>query len=274
MDYNSPLQFDDKGSYVTPPDKARSLLKGLPAAYFYPKLCLTVYLASRIAKRGLFDRETWAKTSYAVFDALERIGLVFEIKGINNLRSLKEPCVFIANHMSTLETAVLPVMIDPIKPVTFVIKDSLLRYPVFRHVMKAVRPIAVTRTNPKEDFKTVITEGSRMLAEGVSIVVFPQTTRTVLFDPSAFNTIGVKLAKNTNSPIIPLALKTDAWGNGKLVKDFGRLDATKKVYFEFGEPFYVKGRGTEEHKRVIDFIVSRLAGWGVQVATTTADTTD
>jgi 1-acyl-sn-glycerol-3-phosphate acyltransferase len=40
--------------------------------------------------------------------ALENVGVRFEITGLDNLKSFEGPAVFIANHMSTLETFVLP----------------------------------------------------------------------------------------------------------------------------------------------------------------------
>jgi 1-acyl-sn-glycerol-3-phosphate acyltransferase len=39
--------------------------------------------------------------------------------------------------MSTLETFVLPYLIAPHRPMTFVVKKSLVEYPVFKHVMRA-----------------------------------------------------------------------------------------------------------------------------------------
>ena len=62
-------------------------------------------------------------------------------------------------------------------------------------------------------------------------------------------------------PVIPLALKTDFWTSGKILKDFGPLDPSKKIFFEFGEPFEVKGSGKAEHQRVVDFIKGRLEKW-------------
>jgi len=41
--------------------------------------------------------------------------------------------------------------------------------------------------------------------------------RTVAFDPALFTSIGVKLAQRAGVPVVPLALLTDAWGNGRLV---------------------------------------------------------
>ena len=66
--------------------------------------------------------------------------------------------------------------------------------------------------------------------------------RTVTFDPEQFNTIGVKLAQKAKVPIIPLALKTNAWGNGKVLKDFGCIDTSKTVHFAFGEPIEVQAK--------------------------------
>jgi len=82
------------------------------------------------------------------------------------------------------------------------------------------------------------------------------------FDPREFNTIGVKLAKRADVPVIPFALKTDAWGNGKMVKDFGRIDPSRTVHFAFGAPLRVTQQGAAEHQEIIRFIVSNLKAWG------------
>ncbi len=66
------------------------------------------------------------------------------------------------------------------------------------------------------------------------------------------------MAKRANVTVIPFALKTDAWQNGKWIKDFGPIDITKKVYFSFGEPIFIESRGDREHKLVIDFIFEKI----------------
>jgi len=192
---------------------------------------------------------------------LERVGIVFEITGLDNFSGLAGPCVFIGNHMSALETFALPCIIEPVKDVTFVVKQSLIDYPVFRYVMRSRDPIVVGRANPRDDLRAVLEGGTNILSEGRSLVIFPQTTRTPLFDPKEFNTIGVKLAKRGNVPIVPIALKTDAWGNGKRLKDFGTIDPSKKVYFSFGKPMTIRERGVEEHNAIIAFIEEHLKEW-------------
>ena len=66
--------------------------------------------------------------------------------------------------------------------------------------------------------------------------------------------------------MIPLALKTDAWGNGALLKDFGKIDPSRTVHFAFGEPLRVQGGGAAEHQRVVEFIRENLVSWGGKVA--------
>ena len=168
--------------------------------------------------------------------------------------------------MSTLETMVLPCIISQFKDSTFVVKQSLVDYPVFKHIMRARNPITVGRTNPRDDLKAVFEGGEERLKAGISIVIFPQTTRTEVFDPAQFNTIGIKLAKKANVPVVPIALKTDAWGNGKYLKDYGKVDVSKKVWFAFGKPLTITGRGDAEHQQIIDFISGKLKEWGGQVA--------
>jgi len=145
--------------------------------------------------------------------------------------------------------------------VTFVVKESLLNYPVFKHVMRSRNPVAVTRTNPRQDLKTVMSEGSDRLANNISVIVFPQTTRSTGFDPQHFGSIGTKLAKKAGAPVIPFALKTDAWRNGRTLKDFGRLDPDIPVKVAFGKPLEITGKGNEEHQQIIDFIAEKLAAW-------------
>jgi len=99
------------------------------------------------------------------------------------------------------------------------------------------------------------------LHAGTSIVIFPQTTRTPAFDPGQFNTIGVKLAKKAGAPVVPIALKTDAWGTGTYLKDYGRIAPSRKAHIAFGEPLRIKDRGAEEHQKIIEFIIGKLAEW-------------
>lgn len=232
-----------------------------PSLIFYCRFFGVVYRSASLAKRGRYDWDAWADSSYDVLKIIESVGVQVEIEGVDHLKKLDTPCVFIGNHMSFIETVVLPTIILPFLKITYIIKESLLEYPIFKHVMRSRKPIAVTRTNPRQDLKIVLNEGVEKLQNGISIIVFPQTTRSIQFDPTQLSTIGVKLAKKAGVPVVPIALKTDALTNGKLFKDFGKIDPTRRVYFSFGRPMSVEGRGNEEHQEVLDFIGSKMKLW-------------
>jgi len=254
----------DKDIYITDPQRPRSLFSRVflsPKFTFYPQFFWIIWANSGKAKRGLYGGKEWAESSLDVMRALENVGVRIEITGMDNMKKVNGPAVFIGNHMSTLETMVLPCIIQPVKESTFIVKKSLITMPVFGHVMQSRDPIVVGRTNPREDLKTVLEEGTRRLQNGRSVIVFPQSTRAVEFKPEEFNSLGIKLAARAGVPVIPVALKTDAWGIGKHVKEFGPIDNRKTVHFAFGEPMKVEGRGAGEHERVIRFIRGKLDAW-------------
>jgi len=243
--------------YLTPGGKS-SLL---PSFSFYRKFLGIILNSSALVDKNLYDGKAWAESSLNILNSLEESGVRLSVKGLNYLTRFAEPAVIISNHMSSLETVILPSIINPRKRVVFIMKKELVDYPFFGKVTAARHPIIVGRANPREDLETVFNEGAKRLADGRSVIVFPQKTRSAEFEPSSFNTIGIKLAKKNNCRIIPLALLTDAWSNGKMVKDFGKIDNKKTVHIEFGEPFFVEGNGSAEHNRVLEFIGKKLKEW-------------
>lgn len=249
------------GRYRSPERRISLISRLMPSFIFYFHLIWIVIKASRSAQKGEYTYNVWLGSSHDVLEELESVGLTVDVTGIDNVRKVDGPVVFICNHMSMMETLILPVMIQRFMNVTYVIKESLLEYPVFKHVMRSRDPIAVTRVNPRQDLKTVMSEGVVRLKDKISIIVFPQTTRATSFDASQMSSIGVKLAKKAGVTIIPVALKTDAWQNGTILKDFGRINPAQTVYFAFGKPMKIEGKGDEEQQQVNAFITEQLSKW-------------
>ncbi len=252
--------LSNDSTYQTKSIRADGPKPWFPTLSFYPRFLNVVYQSAKYAKGGAYTNEVWQEHSIKVLRILEKVGVNFEVTGLEYVKAVEGPVIFVGNHLSVMETVVLPSWILSFKPFTYVIKQSLLEVPIFKHVMSSLEPIAVTRTNPRLDLKIVLEQGGERVGQGLSIMVFPQTTRTP-FNPEQFSTIGVKLARKTGVPIIPLALRTDAWQNGKIAKDFGKIVPSRKVFFAFGEALVVKGTGSEEQQKIIDFIETNLAAW-------------
>lgn len=232
-----------------------------PTPVFYWKIGKIILKAASLSKKGIYTDAEWSKSSYGIFKAIEEVGGHITVNNLNPLLNQPGPAVVIGNHMSTLETFILPFLICPHKKVTFVIKEGLTTYPVFKHIMNSRNPVVVGRENPKKDFINVIKEGTERLANGYTIIVFPQTTRMQEFDRTQFNSIGVKLAKNAGVPVVPLALKTDFWGNGNLIKEFGKITPAKKVRFDFGNPLAIEGNGKNQQELIVAHIENCLNEW-------------
>ena len=257
----------DTARDAAPRSRCERLLGGSDL-YYYWRIFRVVYSGHRHAKRGLFDVETWADHSYGIHRAVEACGGRICIDGVQHVATLgTQPVVYVANHMSLLETLLIPVIVLQFNYLATVVKESLVRYPIFGTVMRAVEPVTVSRQNPREDLKTVLNKGREFLGAGRSALIFPQSTRSRTIDPADFNSLGVKLAQRSNVPVVPVAVKTDFHGIGKWMRDLGRIDRKKTLHLKFGAPIAVKGNGREAHRETVDFITAALDEWGCQVET-------
>ncbi|MEZ4651104.1 MAG: lysophospholipid acyltransferase family protein [Candidatus Eisenbacteria bacterium] len=256
------------GQYRTPPDVARSRtdrMLGRFDWYYHLLVVDRVWRGGELAKRGRMTDPEWGQKCLDVIHCVERCGGKVQIEIPEATRTCT-PCVYVGNHMSVLETITLPSVLLAFGHPTIVVKEALLRYPALCHTLRAVEPIAVTRTDPRDDLKTVLTKGAESLEAGRSVLVFPQATRSLVFDPSTFNSLGVKLAARAGVPVVPLALKTDFSGIGPIVKELGRIDREKTVHFRFGEPLDASSGGKATHAAVVDFIAASVREWGGVVA--------
>lgn len=260
--------YFDSYSYHTPEKENLSFREKIlldNRLFFVLKYAYVVLRTRKEAKRKVYDTKAWADSSFEIFRFLEQAGGKFHITGMENITKSDGPVLFISNHMSTLETMILPGIIAPHMEATFVVKESLVRHPLFGDVMRSRNPIVVGRTDPRKDFEAVMNGGVELLSKGVSIIIFPQSTRSLEFKSEEFNTLGVKLAKKAGAAVVPVAIKTDFWGNGKLIREIGPLDHKKPIYIKFGEPFRITGNGKEENQRIIDFIQSNLEVWNSEL---------
>ena len=255
--------FNHPTEYHTPPGRAGWLPRLFPCLCLYPLIWKCICQGSYAAMRGRYDDEAWALNSFQVLQSLEYVGCRIHAEGLEHITEVQGPCVIVGNHMSALETLVLPGFVEPRKHVTFVVKRSLTTSRVFGYIMRSRDPVVVDRRNPREDLAAMLTGSAERLARGISMIVFPQATRSPNFDREHFNSIGVKIAGRNNVPLIPLALKTDAWSCGSkgVLKDYGKVRPDLPVHLRFGKAFRVEGNGKEEQEQLCRFIEDALAEW-------------
>jgi len=251
-------------TYDTPPETPHVLGDRLTmgsGAYFYGRFLQIITRSRWQVARGRYNRAAFIQSGIDIMRLIETCNGRFHITGFDHLRSHQDPLVFVSNHMSALETNTFPGLIAPFKPFTYVIKASLLNYPIFGPLLASQNPIPVGRADPRSDLKLMLEEGAARIEADKSVLVFPQGTRTNNIDPDSFNTIGVKLARKAGVSILPIAVKTNYWQNGKKLRDFGPIDRSQPIHIAFGPPISVGKNTREAHHAALEFIHSHLMRW-------------
>lgn len=216
-------------------------------------------VAADRARRGVLTNARLVEGSHGLRRSLESVGVRFEVSGLDAVDWTGGPFVFAANHMSAMETQILPSILHQAAPCTFVVKANLLRYPVFGSVLRAFDPIVVERVDPRADLRQVLEAGRARLAQGMSVIVFPQARRTSTFDRKSFNSIAVRLARAAGVPVVPIALHTETWTRGRWLSDIGWIMPERPARFAIAPPIAGDAPGAQDS--VVGFIEGTLAKW-------------
>ena len=184
------LPFSISDNYQSPVNNKRPWLdRAFPKSglWFYLKYLGIVIKQRRLAVKGNYDYEAWAMASLDIFRLIEKSGGRFHITGLGNLDKVDGPVVFASNHMGTLENMIFPFLIAPKMRVTFVVKESIVTNKIFGPIMRSRDPITVERKNSRNDLIKVLSEGKKRLDDGISVVIFPQSTRQNDFNPEKWS---------------------------------------------------------------------------------------
>ena len=222
----------------------------------------------------IFNNESWAKICMASVAFAEKLGGVVTFEGFEQRAAYQGPVVYVANHMSTLETMVFPTTLLSFGKLAIVLKESLATMPLVGAAALHVGAISVTRKNAREDLKTVLEEGAKRLACGSSVLLFPQGTRQAVFDAKKFNSLGSKLAERAGVPMVPLAVKTDFLQTGRWIKDFGPVDPNKPIRFACGPVLPPELGARKMHEQSVAFIEGKIKEWGLPTVSDAAGVTD
>lgn len=113
------------------------------------------------------------------------------------------PVIFAAKHQSAWETLALAAEFD--MP-AFVLKQELTRIPFFGWYLAKTRHIAVDRGAGARALRRMTEQAAERLAEGRSVVIFPQGTRTPPGTARPYLPGVAALYAAANVPVVPVAL--------------------------------------------------------------------
>lgn len=156
--------------------------------------------------------------------------------------------IFISNHQSQLDIPVLEVLLKDYN-VRFLAKKSLFSIPFFGWGIRALGYVPVDREDPKEGLKSLLACVERV-KEGVSLIVFPEGTRSATGELLPFKVGGFLIPLKAGVPICPLAI----WGTVEILPK-GRLWFNLKrrvIKVALGPVIEVEGLTLKDKTKLVD----------------------
>lgn len=174
---------------------------------------------------------------FVIWAAKAICGIRYEVKGYENLPDA--PVILLSKHQSAWET-IFYLMYMP-RPLVYVFKKELIYLPLFGWALGLLRMIPIDRSRGKDAFAQVVAHGKRRLANGMWIIMFPEGTRTLVGQQGRYKGGGARLAVETGTPVVPLAMNSgECWPKNSFIKKPGVITVS------IGKPISSAGREAAE----------------------------
>ncbi len=179
---------------------------------------------------------------------VEEAAIELEVSG-RELVPSDRAFVYMSNHQSHVDIPVLCHVV-PATSIRMVTKSELFRIPVWGRGMRAAGMVEVDRRNRARAIDSLTSAASRM-AEGVSVWIAPEGSRSRTGALGPLKKGGFHLAKSTATPIVPLAIS----GTHRVLPPGSvRMMTHQRVRVVFGAPIDVTGA-------TIDELMEQVAGF-------------
>lgn len=190
----------------------------------------------------------------AVWGARVFCGVRWTMQGAENLPD--GPCILLSKHQSAWETMFIPSHMP--REVCFVYKRELHWVPFFGWGLASLRMIHIDRNEKRGAFESVVSQGSRRLAEGRWIIMFPEGTRVPIGRKGTYKQGGTRLAVRLDVPVVPIAHNAgECWPRNSFIKRPGLVTVS------IGRPIPSTGKSSEtlmnEVERWIETEMRRLS---------------
>jgi putative phosphoserine phosphatase/1-acylglycerol-3-phosphate O-acyltransferase len=189
--------------------------------------------------------------------ALALAGVDLNVHGTENLWS-DRPAVFIFNHQSSLDVAVIGSLIR--RDLTGVAKKEAARDPRFAPIGYVAGIVYIDRSNSRQA-RAALEPAVERLRQGTSIAIAPEGTRSPTPKVGRFKKGAFHLAMQAGVPIVPIVIRNagDLMWRGSLVIRPGTIDVAVL------EPIATEGWKAEEvgdHAEAIrNRLVETLESW-------------
>jgi len=147
------------------------------------------------------------------------VGLGHRVRGAEH--RVNGPAIYAAKHQSAWDTLVFPLLLD--KP-AYVLKQELIRVPLFGSYLKQCGMIPVDREGGGAALKQLLRAGRAAVAQGRSILIYPEGTRTPPGERRPYHPGVAALYGDLGVPVVPVALNSGLfWGRRSFHKQPGTI---------------------------------------------------
>ena len=155
--------------------------------------------------------------------------------------------VYMANHQSNFD---IPVLLAHL-PVQFrwLAKAELFKIPIFGRAMRGAGYVKIDRFNQESAFESIKEAGSRM-KNGVSVMIFPEGTRSRDGKIRPFKKGGFIMAVDSGVPIVPVILQ----GTRSIMEKSSLKINTGEVSLNIATPIATSGFSRDNKDDLIDSV--------------------
>jgi 1-acyl-sn-glycerol-3-phosphate acyltransferase len=210
-------------------------------------LGLPVLLGTR--RLGAWYGQVWSR--WALWLAGWSVGLRYEVRGRANLPA--GPAIIAMKHQSAWDTfAAAALFDDP----AIIVKRELLAIPFYGWYLRKAGMIGIDRDVGAAAMRRMLTAARAAVAQGRSILIFPEGTRTRVGADAPYHPGVGALARDLKLPLVPVALNSGLfWGRRHFLKRPGRIVVEILPPLAAG---FDRRRITEELRNRIETATARL----------------
>jgi len=169
----------------------------IPATAFFGTLSIVLSLFSKTGNAPHLSARTWARTILAVARVRVRI------TGLSHIDPNRS-YIYMANHQSNFD---IPVLLGYLKvQFRWLAKAELFDIPIFGRGMRGCGYISIDRSDRRSALES-IRQAADTIRNGVSVLIFPEGTRSPDGHIQPFKKGGFFLARKAGVPIVPVIIR-------------------------------------------------------------------
>lgn len=175
-----------------------AILATLLGAFYLPVFWLLKRLHKEAMHRKLVFRYArwWGRTLVAATGSKVTVSAADSIP--------PGPVVFMGNHLGIFDIMTILGFLN--RPLAFIAKKELARIPIISNLMKHVGCLFLDRQDVRQA-ALLFRQATEQVRGGLSMVIFPEGTRSLTTRVAEFKSGSMKLATKADVPIVPIAIQ-------------------------------------------------------------------